>query len=560
MVGRSFNLENTLMKKFKYILYLGLFASVLSACKKDLLNKIPQDSVSSETFWKTSNDAFLAVNGCYQNLPGDAYQSYYDAYADNAYAQYPWESIATVVSSGDVNLTVDFGWEASYKAIRRFNYLLENIDKTPEDKNLLERYKAEVRFLRAYQYLNMILLVGDVPLVTRSLAFGEELPRTKEEEVLSFVLKELADAAAVLPVSYAGGKKTEKGRVTKGAALALKARAHLYYKQWAEAVAAAKQVKTLGYSLFKVTAETNAQDLKDDYSKWVNFADAAAEKKFRLGLRSYEKLFYTENEGNSEVILEREYTPEKDTHGLNTLLLPAQVGGWASISPTQPLVDDYWMSNGQPHVPVAVATRAAWYNAKDPKYMDEYKNRDPRFYASIEFDGNPWNLLVNGYSYDWGVNESASKTGYGFRKLVDPNEQREYKAFNNTILIRYAEVLLTQAEAQNELSGPGTEVYDALDEIRTRVGMPVIDRVVYNNQDKVRLLIQQERRIELAGEGHRYFDIRRWGIAPAVMKDLVDLKNSSVQKRIWSNKLMKLPVPQAAVDKNTKLNPNNTGY
>ncbi|MNL73858.1 SusD family protein [compost metagenome] len=88
----------------------------------------------------------------------------------------------------------------------------------------------------------------------------------------------------------------------------------------------------------------------------------------------------------------------------------------------------------------------------------------------------------------------------------------------------------------------------------------MVDRVVYNSQDKVRLLIQKERRIELAGEGHRYFDIRRWGIAPTVMKDLVDIKNSSVQKRSWSAKLMKLPVPQAAVDKNSKLNPNNPGY
>ncbi|MNE58295.1 SusD family protein [compost metagenome] len=145
--------------------------------------------------------------------------------------------------------------------------------------------------------------------------------------------------------------------------------------------------------------------------------------------------------------------------------------------------------------------------------------------------------------------------------MVDPTETvRDWSGNNNVILIRYAEILLTYAEAKNELSGPDATIYDALDKIRERVDMPVIDRTVYNTKESLRSLIRNERRVELALEGHRYFDIRRWDIGKNVMKSIVNLENETVETRAWYDKLMKLPVPQSQIDLAPGLKPNNPGY
>ncbi|RQO76437.1 RagB/SusD family nutrient uptake outer membrane protein [Pedobacter sp. KBW01] len=550
------------MKKI-YIVTSVLLLSVFVSCKKDFLERPPLNQVSEATFWKNANDVYLAVNGVYNQLPGDD-MVYDDAAADNAHAQYPWEGSATDVSSGNVNSTLDAGW--GFTAIGRANYFLDNADKvTVIDKALLDRYKAEVRFIRANAYFWLICKFGDVPLQTKTVVLGEEnIPRTPKAQVLKFVVDELDAIAKILPQSYGGGKPNEKGRITKGAALALKARAHLYEGQWQLAADAASQVMTLGYSLFKVTAE-DALNAKDDYSVWVDFANADDEKKFRLGLRSYEALFQQVNEGNSEVILDRQRIPQQDPNALNTLLPSADLGGWGSIAPTQELVNSYpSYKTGDLITPPTPAQRAAWYKAKDPAFKNEYRNRDPRFYASILFDGNPWNAIEDGYAFKWteGAGNTAL-TGYSVRKMVDPKIYRDQiDNHANNILIRYAEVLLTYAEAKNELTGPDGSVYDALDQIRTRAGMPVVDRTKYATQTTLRDLIRNERRVELAIEGQRYMDIRRWKIAPQVMKSIFSISDAvkPIQVRTWTDKLYLMPVPQSQIDLSRGVLKQNSGY
>ncbi|MNQ72530.1 SusD family protein [compost metagenome] len=400
---------------------------------------------------------------------------------------------------------------------------------------------------------------------TKTVVLGEEnIPRTPKAQVLKFVVDELDAIAKILPQSYGGGKPNEKGRITKGAALALKARAHLYEGQWQLAADAASQVMTLGYSLFKVTAE-DALNAKDDYSVWVDFANADDEKKFRLGLRSYEALFQQVNEGNSEVILDRQRIPQQDPNAFNTLLPSADLGGWGSIAPTQELVNTYpSYKTGDLITPPTPAQRAAWYKAKDPAFKNEYRNRDPRFYASILFDGNPWNAIEDGYAFKWteGAGNTAL-TGYSVRKMVDPKIYRDQiDNHANNILIRYAEVLLTYAEAKNELTGPDGSVYDALDQIRTRAGMPVVDRTKYATQTTLRELIRNERRVELAIEGQRYMDIRRWKIAPQVMKSIFSISDAAkpIQVRTWTDKLYLMPVPQSEIDLSRGVLKQNSGY
>ncbi len=151
--------------------------------------------------------------------------------------------------------------------------------------------------------------------------------------------------------------------------------------------------------------------------------------------------------------------------------------------------------------------------------------------------------------------------GYNFRKLVDPKIYRENIGnYTNVILLRYAEVLLTYAEARNEWSGPDATIYDALDDIRQRSGMPPVDRNLYNTREKLREFIRNERRVELALEGHRYMDIRRWQIAPQVMKDIKNLRNTVAQDRVWDDKLYLMPVPQSQRDLSDNLLEQNPGY
>ncbi|MDF2193716.1 RagB/SusD family nutrient uptake outer membrane protein [Paraflavitalea sp. CAU 1676] len=554
------------MKKQQYIVAVIAAATLLGSCSKDFLERAPQDQLSQSTFWTSEKDAYAALNGIYG--PALDYVEtaiYNDGSSDNAHAQYPWESNATTISLGDVNSGMNAGW--SFSTIRRANYFLENIDKAPMSATLKDRFKAEARFLRAFDYADLINKFGDVPLVTKTLTLEESfVGRNTKAEVLKFVLDELTAVAAVLPESYSGGKNTEKGRVTKGAALALKARVLLYNGQWQEAADAAQAVMALNYDLFKVTAEADV-DKGDDYSAWVNFADAGQEQKFRLGVRSYEQLFWQVNEGNKEVILDRQQIPEKDAKYDNTYLLADDLGGWSSVTPTQTLVNDYQsFQTGEPITPITPAARADLYakRATDPAFYEEYKNRDPRFYATVLFEKAPWNRINegDGYEFTWvkGGN-NCSKTGYNFRKYVDPASTIAQLDNNaNHIIIRLAEILLTYAEAKNEASGPDASVYAAINRIRNRAGMPDLNATVYNTKDKLREAIRRERRIELALEGHRYMDIRRWKIAATVMTNLNDLTNGLVQTRKWDDKLYLMPVPQSEVDLNSKLKPNNNGY
>lgn len=546
----------------KKILYFTLAGSLfLGSCQKGFLDRIPQNVVSEEIFWKTENDVYLAVNAIYAELPGEG-TIYEDAYADVAHGQYSWESRATVVSSGIVNTTVDAGW--NFVGIRKANYFLTNVDKATLDESLRNRYKAEVRFIRAMKYVDLVNKFGDVPIITKELSNSEaNVPRDPKAQVISWVVNELKEVAAVLPNSYSGGRSNEKGRITKGAALALKARFELQHNNFADAAVTAKEVMALGYNLFSTATESEF-DQADDYTKFVDFDNAEDILKFRNGLRSYEGLFRQSNEGNSEVILDRQYMETSQANSLNTYLPEAGLKGWSSIAPTQNLVNAYqsYKTGESVAVPTNVE-RADRYKNNKTAFVNEYKNRDPRFYATILFETAPWAAAKTekDYVFTWKVGSNMSKTGYNFRKFVDPVALRAaISNHSNFILIRYAEVLLTFAEAQNEVSGPSADIYAALDLIRQRAGMPKVDQSKYASKDALRQFIRNERTVELALEGSRYMDIRRWGIASEVMKTIYDLNNGVAQERIWDNKLMLMPVPQKEIDNAHGVLVQNPGY
>ncbi|MFU2093666.1 RagB/SusD family nutrient uptake outer membrane protein [Ornithobacterium rhinotracheale] len=538
--------------KIKRII-IGLAAAMLfTACNTD----IEQDrQMSSEIFWNSSDDVARALMGCYGRLPQDVYGAYKDGYADIVYCQYPWESNATNIASGNFNDGMNDGY--NFQGLRRFNYFLDNVDKASMDAQTKKANIAEVRVLRAWWYYEMIKKFGPMPLFKHYITKAEEakVAPTSEEDLKKFIVSEIEESLADLP-EY----PIVKSRIGKAAALAVKARIHLFYKEYPQAAEASKKIMNMGaYNLFKVNNLT-ADDKKDDYSKLMTFSNEEEKEKFLKGLRSYEKLFWEQNKENSEVIFNIEYIKDR-WNFIGRYFLPTNVyGGWASITPTNNLIVQYWDKNGNEFTSPTIEERATRFKkgveqGNWDEYLKEFKDRDTRLYASILFPQAPWYAAMQDSKFEWrdqGSASNTSKTGYNFRKMVDPTDPTYVKAgIQDFPEIRLAEVLITFAEAQNEVGGPFDEVYAAINKLRDRVGMPEVAKG--KNQDELREIIRRERCIELAGEGFRWDDIRRWEISSKVMKNLFSINGGSVQKRHWEPKFVRLPYPRTAIDRNPNL-------
>ncbi|UKJ07513.1 RagB/SusD family nutrient uptake outer membrane protein [Solitalea lacus] len=513
------------MKKI-YVLAGALsIALSFTACNKDFLDKAPLDELSDQTFWKNEKDVQMALNACYRKgLFGFWEVLYMDGMADNAYSQFVWDGFQKIG-----NGTMDAGYVDQnnffdFKGIRSCNEFLVGIEKVPfADPAKKEAMKAEARFIRAMDYFYKVQFFGDVPLMTKPLALQESnIPKTPKAEVVKFILDELGAIANSLP-----NKASSSGRVSKVAVLALKARIELYEGKFADAANSASQVMNMGFSLFP----------------------------------NYEAMFWMANKGNSEVIFDRQYKVDGQDNTMWDMgaHLPNSEGGWSSIEPTQSLVDEYECTDGK------VAELSPLYNPQNP-----YVNRDPRMKATILYPGADWRgSLFNSLDKDgadyYNNSDNASETGYNLRKYMDPTAEGDgvWNWGTNAILIRYAEVLLTYAEAKIEQNQIDASVYNAIDAIRQRAGMPAVDRTVYSNQVKLRELIRRERRVELAMEGFRWFDLKRWNQLEKIGNPVYGVRegvvnpdgsvaltgtNRLVEQRIFAPKNYLLPIPQAAID------------
>lgn len=469
---------DTLVMKKNNILYILAASFLLTSCSLDFLDRNPLDKPSNEAFWNTEKDALAAATGCYNDWYSLDQVLYMDCASDNAYNQYSWEGYWT--QAAGLATPMDPGTETyiRYNRMVRYNNFLENIHRPVMNEELRQRLTAEVRFLRAWDYFQKVTLYGDIPLVTTVLDIqNANLARTDKATVIQFILNELGDIAPLLPPAYEG---SDVGRITRGAALAVKARMELFNHQYDDCLLTCQAIKGLGYELFP----------------------------------NYRGLFKIVNEGNKEVILDVQYVESLYSTGALGVLTPASVGGWCSIAPTQALVDAYECIDGQ------TIAESKVYDPKEP-----YLNRDPRLAASILAPGNLYEgkrynpIDVANPNKDYYAEYGRAKTAYLVRKYVD--NLSDYKDMWNTgvngIVIRYAEVLLMYAECKVELNQIDKSVYDALDEIRMRAGMPAVNQTIYAGQEKLRELVRRERRVEMAMEGIRWFDICRWQIGDKVM-------------------------------------------
>lgn len=587
--------------KNKTIYILSFVVLLFSGCDLDLNS--PSEIVENN-FWKTEKDAWYALNACYSQLPDYLDGMLDEMTTDNAHSHKPWEGPMEDIQRGNMTSANDWGGY-NYALIRKANVFLENVDNCAMDEDLKERMKGEARFFRALRYFEMITKFGGVPLTLEVLPYDAPyMKRNDVEEVRAFVLKELEEIADILPQKYAGGMMQETGRITSGAALSLRARAALYFSDFKEAEKSAKKVIESGvYKLFSISSLSAEQQKEvDELAKLIDFESVGIDKEtFGLGMFSYESLWQGDNASprNPEYILTREHMndPNYVDWAKYQYSRPSQlVRGYSSYEPMQDLVDAYWKIDGKtipetidPNVRAknfATISKEVegldqqGYIAKVPtmdlgsyEYMNEFKNRDSRLYASMLIPFLGWHVTDFGSPFYYrmdpkniGEDGNESWTGFSWRKMISTHGYDtggQNSSYDDFPLIRYAEVLLTAAEAHIHNSGYDNEVQKYLNQIRQRCGMPNVP-TSFPSKEAALDFLRQERRIELAGEGQRYMDIRRYG--QEYCKKVMSGPTYAPNKRVvvekgWKEHLMLMPIPQSAIDMNPLLKEDqNPGY
>ncbi|HEX2976573.1 MAG TPA: RagB/SusD family nutrient uptake outer membrane protein [Bacteroidales bacterium] len=545
----------------KHILIIFFAALTLSACED--LEITPSDRLSDASIWNDSRTADLFLNDIFYNLNAGPYPTVWtnlpseisndplDNFTDNAtYGPDAGPASALLFNSGSYNPSntlFNNQWKNMYASIRKCNLFIERVEASHYAKATKTTMLAQARFLRAYFYKQLIDLYGGVPLVTKVLKNdnGEDIfyPRSTYQECVDFIRSETQLAADSLPTKWTG---KDVGRVTRGAALAMKGAAELYAGMWTEAAA------------------TN-QKIIDELGKGVVY-DLFS---------NYAGLFYQNNENNKEVIFDIQYAPELRYKAIIQywgVPMVAKGGGWGTCDPTQNLVDSYEFTDGKTE-----AEGSAMFNPARP-----YSNRDKRFYASVIYDGSMWRgtriytrlgMANNANEINiTGKTGNCGRTGYFTKKQLDSTITVVSSRADglNFIVYRYAEVLLNYAEAKNEVSGPDATVYDAVNKVRQRAGQPALPTGL--DQAAMRQRIRRERRIEFAFEGKYFYDIMRWRTAEQVFSQPIKgmkvtssggvLTYTKINVRTVTfnpDKNYLQPIPQYALDQNPKLT-QNPGY
>jgi hypothetical protein len=621
-----------IVKNISVIILLGV---MLASCKKEFLNTKPLGEVSSPDVWKDGALSTAFVTQIYNGLGNGGFEEQMLAsLSDEAVFTHTGRSINTVneASLSPSNTGWQSGtyeWSSMYSRIRACNVALENLTTaTFDDASLKDRLKGEAHFLRAYYYHQLLRYYGGVPLVTKTYGLNEDyaVDRNTFEECVNFIVTE-ADSA----IQLLNGKNIDKGRASPLAAMALKSRILLYAasdlpdvpsaKSKSSVIAGFPNPELLGYvsgdRVARWTAAKDAAKAVMDAGGGGYMLSLAAPVSAEEGKKNYISIAMgggssapgVDKSAASELIFARYFIPDKDEGGSHQGLYNGPNGyhNWAGNTPVGLLVDDYEMMDG---------TKFDWNNSVQKSAP--YKNRDPRFYASILYDGADWkprNLisgnvdpanqiqtgqydLIQGGTLltfkgldtrsstieDW----NGSRTGYYMRKFIDPNpaivdnNSRQYVPWP---FFRYTEAVLNYVEACIEL-GLDAEAQTWLNKIRFRSGMPAITET----GDALRQRYRNERRIEMAYEEQRYHDARRWMIAPQTLgrsitfinvvgkfkpgKELKDVYrhdetiynytytpviDKSHENRTWNDKMYFRPINRDEMNKNKKLI-QNPGY
>ncbi|WEK35363.1 MAG: RagB/SusD family nutrient uptake outer membrane protein [Candidatus Pseudobacter hemicellulosilyticus] len=585
-----------------------------SSCNK-FLDQQPDDILTKEMVFNDEQRVQQWLAAIYKYIP-DPYWDYgralgFNPLADEVQIPLTWSSFGwwpANVQQGNWNPsmgTYDF-WGNTYKAVRSAYIFLDNVKPLPAQtlsQQQVDMMKLEARFLIAYYYSQMLELYGPFPLVTRLIdadAAIEDLllPRTPFDQIVDHLDKELLDLANQLP-TYLASENTDFGRPTRGIALAVRARMLL--------VAASPLYNgNPMYQQLKNTDGTALFTASYDANKWKKAADATrllldlAEtgvydlyKEYRNGaidpFLSFQNLFLTPGNSNKEIIFARAdcNIGEYDKHSQ-----PRGFGGNGGYGITQELVDAFYTRNGLPiaddpeysedgfsttdglytNTSWKLGNQAATEGLVTPKgTFNMYVNREPRFYITVRYNGQ-WipkegrNTQFYNGGWDGLPSYDSPPCGYLVRKRVHPESipRNSYTPYRPGILFRLGEFYLNYAEALNEYDPQHTDIEKYMNRIRERAGVPNLSSTLKGQQAAMREAIHAERRVELATEGKRYMDMRRWLIAQTVFTKPVTgmntqagsgdfFKRTSFMSRAFDSKMYLWPIYQQYIDRNPNL-------
>jgi len=497
------------MKNIKYMKQLfgvTLFSCLLltsQSCQKSFLNVPVQNQQPAVAFFQNATDAGKAVNAMYANLR---------EWTNIAFAPIAVESMGSDdaekgSSTNDASYMNDFDnftatagegqiqdfWHGQYQTINLANVVLDNVPGVNMDANLKARFLAEAKFIRAYSYFRLVRAFGDVPLRLSVAKNSSEynIPRSPKATVWAAIESDLTDAATVLPQAYSA---VDIGRITKGAALALHAKVSMYQKKWADVVTYTTQVMGLGYTLFP----------------------------------NYEQMFRTNNKNNSESIFEVQCmlvlgNPDASNSQYSQVqgVRGSTGGGWGFNVPTQDLINEF--EPGDPRLNGTVIFRGTTTPEGDaiPAFIPG--QTDNHYFNMKSYV--PFSMFVQNY------NEGCMQ---------------------DKIVLRYADVLLMNAEANNELGQTATALA-SLELVRARARQgnnAILPKVIVTDPAALRAAIYHERRVELAMEFDRYFDVIRQGRALAVFGPKGWKANKN---EVW-------PIPQNEIDLSAGVLTQNLGY
>ncbi|MFY9151509.1 MAG: RagB/SusD family nutrient uptake outer membrane protein [Prolixibacteraceae bacterium] len=618
------------MKKIFNLLMFVSFIAILSSCTKteEFLDKKPLGDYSEIDVWNDPALVETFLNSMYRNALGFPFAiERLSDYSDESHFGPDWgvlnfnkglitqdglEGWSTDWGNGDPTAhTLHFRWDPMYANVRRASIFFSKINSVPGDKATIDNLKGQAYFLRAWTYFYLTNLYGGVPIITKVYGLTDEfnVERNTYDDCIKYIVGQADSAAMNLPDTYA-----TNGRITKGAALALKARVLLYAASDLHNPAK-NSVVTSGFSKPDLLGYTSG----DATARWTA-AKAAAKAVIDLNKYSLYKAspaaidsvannfveLFT-SKGTSEDILLQFFSQKTDESwsGYNPALYcgPNGYHNWGNNNPLGDLVDDYEMKDG---------SKFDWTNPTQK--ANPYLNRDARFYATVLYEGVQWRkrpddaLKIDPYSKiqvgrvydsagkmikagldtregpieDW----NGGRTGYYLRKYVDPSVDPQYVKQDVPFKhIRYGEILMNYAEACIEL-GDNAEAIKYINMVRTRAGQPALSASLTG--DALKQAYRHERRIEFAYEDQRFWDIRRWMIGEVAYKQMskhdvryvtTEASVDSYRKadgttygapifskqdlggelRAWNKKLYFFPIMRTEMNKNTLL-VQNPGY
>lgn len=574
--------------KLNRIAALFALATAIGGCES--LDYIPGDQMSGQTFWQTEDHARQAAVGMYAAMKEPwcfGLEFTFDMCSDLADGTSPWADISRGTSFASNSGGVQNHWQYLYELVHRSNTVIRNVENMPISRETIDRVTGEAKFLRAMAYFRMLNCWGGVPYYDETCDINMEFsnlksPRSSAEEIRGHIIDDLTEAIEKLPVSW---EAADLGRATKGAAYALRGKVYLFNRQWDKAIADFEEIvynksHNYGYSLHP------------DYNSLFRLYNGSHSPEMIFSIQSIDGntagyaldiVSYFGNKSTMRLIAGNRIVPSVTLVDMYENLDGSQFD-WDDMFPG---FNDGGAETRKKYLCVAIdqgsTTVTSTLDCDTTKVMDAYRLRDPRL----------WLNVITPYSHYLGTDAGSSPmdkqfvladptkggapmeamafirnsegwNSYFWRKWIPTGNLDGYWGeYNRTPyefpLIRLGDVILMLAEAYNE-AGETDKAVTELNKIRARAGMPELNSgaawLAVTGKEEMAERIRRERAFELAGEGQRYWDLRRWGLLEASVKNATDIFGDLMYTRSYQPRHEMWPIPLVEMERNTNLKQN----